>query len=1331
MAKAEPPRHVKYRKQLGGKLPVPSRIDVHVIGSGGRATPRSVMISTDHVRYLFNCGEGTQRIATEHHLKVSRLENIFITNKTWDNVGGLLGLALTLEATHMPGFTIHGPPEVEKMILMVKGFAESSDIKVEKRELEMGYYEDSAFHIEYVPLYKHNKPPDSRLNHVNGDQMKNNDSDISGAPEKKRRLSTDKSEVVVAYICKPFPGTRKVLLENCVDLGVPGELPSSLLHGPLIGKLTSGETITLDDGRVITPDEILSPAEIPRPIIVLECPSMDYLDAVVSSEKFHEYQESGENVGYSAELIIHSTPAHVLNHPRYQEFIARFGSKTKHLILNETTSVLVHEGLYRVQAKLNLLHSNIFPLLPHQDALREDWVKPVTPEDGSTTGAEEDTNVVFGRPLLSYNYRPWKKFLWDQCLSLNNGEFVDEAMQQEDFQEKLQQLKDNVSNHSKLPEKPHPEVLFLGTGSSVPNKIRNVSCIVVHTDPDTCVLLDCGESSAAQIFRHYGSQADAVLQKIKAIYVSHMHADHHLGLFGVLSERQRALAKSGKPLTPILLLAPIQLNRWLQFYSTHIEVLKEHIRLIPLQKMLPHKREVSADFYETVLQQLKLKEFRPVEVDHVPNSFGIALTHNDGWKLVYSGSGCDLLIHEATMEDDLIEEAKFKKHSTTSEAIDIGMQMNAGFILLNHFSQRYHRIPVFNDNFSEKVGISYDNMRIRLSDLQILPYFIEPLKALFCEEYSDLADKTFKRTLRKNTKREESNREKIARRYSLALTLEATLCLDSNSWTPEVRSVNWKWGTMRIQLFTLSTCLCINKQPPDSRLNHVNGDQMKNNDSDISGVNHFQDQKSSSRELCRPGVPRLECPSMDYLDAVVSSEKFHEYQESGENVGYSAELIIHSTPAHVPEPPTIPGVYSPFLIPCFLRFGSKTKHLILNETTSVLVHEGLYRVQAKLNLLHSNIFPLLPHQDALREDWVKPVTPEDGSTTGAEEDTMLDQCLSLNNGEFVDEAMQQEDFQEKLQQLKDNSDTCVLLDCGESSAAQIFRHYGSQADAVLQKIKAIYVSHMHADHHLGLFGVLSERQRALAKSGKPLTPILLLAPIQLNRWLQFYSTHIEVLKEHIRLIPLQKMLPHKREVSADFYETVLQQLKLKEFRPVEVDHVPNSFGIALTHNDGWKLVYSGDTRPCQRLVQAGSGCDLLIHEATMEDDLIEEAKFKKHSTTSEAIDIGMQMNAGFILLNHFSQRYHRIPVFNDNFSEKVGISYDNMRIRLSDLQILPYFIEPLKALFCEEYSDLADKTFKRTQKKIRKEKKAIEKKSQEDTVGDDKNTNKRVCRGGR
>lgn len=83
------------------------------------------------------------------------------------------------------------------------------------------------------------------------------------------------------------------------------------------------------------------------------------------------------------------------------------------------------------------------------------------------------------------------------------------------------------------------------------------------------------------------------------------------------------------------------------------------------------------------------------------------------WVPLVPGRGSDLLVHEATMEDGLEEEARKKKHSTTSEAIEVGRAMGAKFTLLTHFSQRYAKIPLFNDKFSASVGIAFDNMRVR------------------------------------------------------------------------------------------------------------------------------------------------------------------------------------------------------------------------------------------------------------------------------------------------------------------------------------------------------------------------------------------------------------------------------------------------------------------------------------------------------------------------------------------------------------------------------------------------------------------------------------------
>ena len=63
---------------------------------------------------------------------------------------------------------------------------------------------------------------------------------------------------------------------------------------------------------------------------------------------------------------------------------------------------------------------------------------------------------------------------------------------------------------------------------------------------------------------------------------------------------------------------------------------------------------------------------------------------------------------------------------------------------------------------------------------------------------------------------------------------------------------------------------------------------------------------------------------------------------------------------------------------------------------------------------------------------------------------------------------------------------------------------------------------------------------------------------------------------------------------------------------VPVDHCHHAFGLVFTHKNGWKLVYSGDTRPCEGLIKEGLGATILIHEATFEDDLQTEAFNKFH-----------------------------------------------------------------------------------------------------------------------
>lgn len=69
-------------------------------------------------RYLFNCGEGTQRLAHEHKMKLSKLEHVFITHSNWLNIGGLPGLALTVQDVGVPNIELHGPQGIVSVCLI-------------------------------------------------------------------------------------------------------------------------------------------------------------------------------------------------------------------------------------------------------------------------------------------------------------------------------------------------------------------------------------------------------------------------------------------------------------------------------------------------------------------------------------------------------------------------------------------------------------------------------------------------------------------------------------------------------------------------------------------------------------------------------------------------------------------------------------------------------------------------------------------------------------------------------------------------------------------------------------------------------------------------------------------------------------------------------------------------------------------------------------------------------------------------------------------------------------------------------------------------------------
>ena len=89
---------------------------------------------------------------------LGQMGNIFITARTWQNLGGLLGTCLTMRAAGAPDVTIHGPKGCMDMYDMTKSFIVMHDFNVIGHNENDGLYQDNALTIRHVPLTSSGDP---------------------------------------------------------------------------------------------------------------------------------------------------------------------------------------------------------------------------------------------------------------------------------------------------------------------------------------------------------------------------------------------------------------------------------------------------------------------------------------------------------------------------------------------------------------------------------------------------------------------------------------------------------------------------------------------------------------------------------------------------------------------------------------------------------------------------------------------------------------------------------------------------------------------------------------------------------------------------------------------------------------------------------------------------------------------------------------------------------------------------------------------------------------------------------------------------------------------
>jgi ribonuclease Z len=234
----------------------------------------------------------------------------------------------------------------------------------------------------------------------------------------------------------------------------------------------------------------------------------------------------------------------------------------------------------------------------------------------------------------------------------------------------------------------------------------------------------------------------------------------------------------------------------------------------------------------------------------------------------------------------------------------------------------------------------------------------------------------------------------------------------------------------------------------------------------------------------------------------------------------------------------------------------------------------------------------------------------------------------------------------------------ILFDCGEGTQRQLVGSVG------LAELTEIFLTHFHADHWLGLPGLLKTfdlrgRERPLTIHGPRGLQELLALALRAAGGVRFELLLVELNRGDVlerdgyRIAPI----PVAHRGSAVGY-ALFEDERPGVFDPeaaVALGLTPGpEFGrvqrgetvkrvspqqVLGRPRRGRKIVISGDTSPCETLRIAAHGADLLIHEATFADEERDRAAETGHSTAAQAAQVAKDAEVSLLALTHFSTRY--------------------------------------------------------------------------------------------
>ncbi len=283
-----------------------------------------------------------------------------------------------------------------------------------------------------------------------------------------------------------------------------------------------------------------------------------------------------------------------------------------------------------------------------------------------------------------------------------------------------------------------------------------------------------------------------------------------------------------------------------------------------------------------------------------------------------------------------------------------------------------------------------------------------------------------------------------------------------------------------------------------------------------------------------------------------------------------------------------------------------------------------------------------------------------------------------------------------------------LFDCGEGTLRQLMIYSAKngknkgkndgknkQEKINFMNTNKIFITHFHADHIGGLIGIINTmnflgRNKVLEiYGGKGLNNIIKNLPIPKDA-MQFVKIY-EISEGDVIEGKGYKFISFKTIHTPESLGFVFEEKEKRKFLKEKAialgipegklysnlqrgesinfnEKVVNADDVLSKPIKGRKIVYTGDTTPCENTVKFANDCDVLIHDSTYSNADIEKISDHGHSTALQAAETAKQANAKSLFLIHISQRYADSKILEDEAKkvfENSCVVRDFMSVQIS------------------------------------------------------------------